>query len=187
VSVNKKSRIRQLMPLVDQIKDKKLRKGVLDVWVKAWEESEWEDLADCPFSVALKVKLEECSLIQHTNCVTATALAMAANTRDILGIPVNDDLVLAGALLHDVCKVVENAPEFKHSTIGKNLVHGMYGVHLALNAGLPIEIAHIISSHTPQVSQVPNIVEGILLSYADMAAVDPILLRKGAPLFYKRH
>ena len=185
--VNKKSRVLELLPIISNIKNKKLKDGVLDVWVRAWEDSDWKDLTDCPFSVNLKVKLEECSLVQHTTCVTNIALAMADNVRDILGIPVNNDLVLAGALLHDVCKVVENAPGDKHSTIGKNLAHGVYGVHLAINAGLPIEIAHIIGSHTPQVTQVPNIVEGILVSYADMAAVDPILLKKGAPLFYKRH
>lgn len=187
--MEKKERVRQLIPLVDQIKDEKLRNGVVEIWVKVWEESEWEDLADCPFSLALDV--QDCNLIQHTNFVTTIALAMGSCARDIWHIPVDTDLLLAGALLHDVSKAVEDAPEEgkpgKQSEIGENLLHGAYGVHLALNAGLSLKVAHLISSHTPRVSQLPNVVEGIFICYADFAAADTVLLRKGMPLLLKRH
>ncbi|MCJ7791110.1 MAG: HDIG domain-containing protein [Dehalococcoidia bacterium] len=180
--MEKSERIRQLMPLINQIKDEKLRTGVVETWVKAWEESEWEDVADCPFHVGL----QDCSLIQHTNFVVTVAMAMASSARDTWHIPVDTDLLLAGAVLHDVCKVVEHSPEKgkpgKQSAIGENLVHGAYGVHLALNVGLPLSVAHLIGTHTPQVSQVPKVIEGIFICYADYAAADIFLLDKGMPL-----
>ncbi len=140
--MGKRERIRQLMPLVDQIKDEELRNGVVEIWVEVWEKSDWQDLADCPFVPTLET--QECSLIQHTNFVTAVAIAMASYAQEIWHIPIDTDLLLAGALLHDVSKVVEYAPEKgkpgKQSEIGKNLLHGAYAVHLALNAGLPLSV-----------------------------------------------
>ncbi len=118
--------------------------------------------------------------------VVTIAMAMASFAGDTWHIPVNTDLLLAGAMLHDVCKVVECAPEEgkpgKRSAIGENLVHGAYGVHLALNAGLPLRVVHLIGSHTPQVSQLPKVVEGIFICYADYAAADIFHLGKGMPL-----
>lgn len=180
--MEKRERIRQLMPLIDQIQGEKLRNGVIETWVRAWEESEWEDMADCPFHP----EIENCSLIQHTNFVATIALNMASSAKDIWHISVNTDLLLAGAVLHDVSKVLEYAPQEgkpgKKSAIGENLVHGAYGVHLALNAGLPLEVAHLIGTHTPQVSQVPKVIEGILLCYADSAAADIFFARSGMTL-----
>ncbi|MFC1966455.1 HDIG domain-containing metalloprotein [Chloroflexota bacterium] len=186
--MEKRERIRQLMPIVDQIKDDKLRNGVLDTWVRAWNESEWEDVADCIFSLELEV--QECSLMQHTNFVATVALAMGCCGRDTWHIPVDTDLLLAGALLHDVCKVVEDAPQEgsklgKKSAIGENLQHGMYGVHLALDAKMPLEVVHIISSHTPRVTQIPKSIEGVYVCYADYAAADSLHLVKGTPLMLK--
>jgi len=186
--MDKRDRIRELMPLINEIKDEELRTGVVDVWLKVWEESEWEDLADCPFSLELEVS--ECNLIQHTNFVANATKTMGLYSRETWNIPVDMDILLAGALLHDVSKAVEDAPEKgkpgKHSVIGKNLQHGMYGVHLALEAGLPIQIAHLISCHTPRVTQLPNIPEGVFICHADIAAADTVLLRKGLPLILKR-
>ncbi|MFC1993203.1 HDIG domain-containing metalloprotein [Chloroflexota bacterium] len=180
--MEKSERIRQLMPLIDQIQDEKIRNGVIETWLKAWEESEWNDIADCPFHP----DVENCSLMQHTNFVVTTALHMANSAKEIWHVPVNTDLLLASALLHDVSKALEYAPQEgtlgKKSAIGENLIHGAYGVHLALNAGLPLEVAHIIGVHTPQVSQIPKTIEGILICYADSAAADIFFARSGMTL-----
>lgn len=187
--MEKIDRIHQLIPSIDQIKDEQLRNGVIEIWCKVWEDSGWKDLTDCPFNLSLSV--EECNLIQHTNFVTSVALAMGQYARDIWGMQVDTDLILAGALLHDVSKAMEVEPKeediAKKSEIGKNLLHGAYGVHLVLSAGLPLKVAHLISSHTPRVSQLPDIVEGVFISYADYAAADAVLLKKGLPLLLKRH
>ncbi len=46
---------------------------------------------------------------------------------------------------------------------------------------------HIISSHTPRVTQIPkSIIEGVYVSYADYAAADSFHLVKSMPLMLKR-
>ena len=184
--MDKRERILQLMPIIEKIQDEKLKNGVIEVWVKAWEESAWPDLADCPFNV----NCPNCNLIQHTNFVATIAMAMASLARNTLNISVDTDLLLAGSVLHDVSKVLENvppevAPDGK-SKIAKNLVHGTYGVHLALNAGLPLEVAHLINVHTPQVSAMPKVIEGIFLCYADLAAYDMLFIGTNIPLNLER-
>ena len=162
--------------------ESELRNGVIGVWVKAWEDSEWEDVADCPWDPTIK----DCSLVKHHKFVMATAMAMSAHVHDIWQIFVDNDVLLAGAALHDVCDVVDYAPEKgtqgKRSAIGENTVHGTYGVHLALNANLPLEVVHLISFHTTEVLQFPKFIEGILLCHADYTASDIFHLREGKPL-----
>lgn len=180
--MQKKERIRQAIPYIDQIKDERLREQVLQVWVRAWEETCWKDIADVPFDL----HVAGCSLVEHTNFVVSSAIAMASIARNIWQLEVDTDVLLAGAVLHDVSKVVEQQPEEgklgKKSPIGENMVHGAYGTHLALDAGLPLSVVHIINCHTPQVSMVPKTLEGILLSHADHAAADLFFLQAGKPL-----
>ncbi len=180
--MEKRERVRQLIPPIDQIKNDTLRDGVLGVWVRTWDESQWADISDCPFSA----EIPGCDLIQHTNFVINTATAMASLVKSLWGYPIDTDILLAAAALHDVCKLAEIAPEKgkpgKKSLIGESLVHGAYGAHLALDAGIPLEVVHIISCHTPQVSKVPNSLEGVLICYADYAAADIFQLRNKRPL-----
>ena len=184
--MEKRKRILELMPLIEEIKDDKLRNGVIDVWVKAWEDSEWEDVADCFFSV----KIPNCTLIQHINFVAVIAKAMADFSRNTWQTPINYDLLIAGGILHDVCKVVEHAPEEgkigKESEIGENLMHGNYGVHLALNSGLPLDVINIISVHSPQVAKAPKNIEGIFICFADLATADMFFLGTDRTLYVER-
>jgi len=180
--LGKKERIRKLIPLISRIKDEKLRASVEDVWVKAWEESGWEDVNDCPFHL----QIEGVTLIQHTNFVATIALAMATFAKDTWRMSINIDLLIAGAALHDVSKLLEHAPQKgtlgKHSVIDENLVHGTYGVHLALNLRLPLGVINIMGTHTPQVGKKPKSIEGLFICYADYASADPHFLANGLPL-----
>ncbi len=186
--MGKSERVRELLPMINRIQDEGLRGRVISVWVKAWEESKWEDLADAAFN--LDVDVAECNLVKHTNLVTELAYAMASSARQVLNIMVDMDVLLAGGLLHDVSKLVEMAPEKgkpgKKSALGKNLLHSIYGVHLALNAGIPLEIVHIIGSHSPRVAQGPNGYEALFVSYADFVAADTVRMRAGTSLWLKK-
>ncbi|MBI4334598.1 MAG: HDIG domain-containing protein [Chloroflexi bacterium] len=175
--MDKLQRLKQLIPSITGIKNAKLRKGVLAVWVRAWEESAWNDPAECPFIP----DSPDCSLVQHTNFIVETVLAMASSAKSIWNIGLNTDFLIAGAVLHDVSKLVEFAPGAV-SEIGENLVHASYGVHLALNAGLPLQVVNMIGAHTPQVYLLPKSPEGVLLCYADYAAADIFHLLHGKSL-----
>ena len=87
---------------------------------------------------------------------------------------------------NDVSKLLEHAPQKgtlgKHSVIDENLVHGTYGVHLALNLRLPLGVINIMGTHTPQVGKKPKSIEGLFICYADYASADPHFLANGLPL-----
>lgn len=180
--MEKAERIRELMPLIDNIKDKKLREGVVKIWVRVWGESKFKDVADCPAFPGI----EGCDAIQHTNCVTEVCVAMASIVRKIWGFPINDDLLLAAGLLHDIDKIVAEIPlkdgSVKPSPMGENLIHGSYGAYLVLSEGLPLPLAGLIATHTPEVHKTLKTDEGLILGYADMLAADIFHLRAGRGL-----
>ncbi|MDD4859524.1 MAG: HDIG domain-containing protein [Dehalococcoidales bacterium] len=182
--MQKRQRILELLPAINQINDEKLRDNVVAVWVKAWEASEWDDPSDCVFTVGFKSS--ECNLIQHTNCVIAGCVAMASAARDIMKVPVDMDLMLAGAAMHDICKLLEFSPlkdkDAKYSETGQNLPHGTIGVHLALSAGLPMNVVHMIATHTRVVAMRPKNIEGIILTYVDYGFADVMHLLHNKPL-----
>ena len=72
-SSEKIEKIKQSFPIVMKIEDPELRETVIQCWVKMWEESEWEDLNDCPFTPPFP----DISLVQHINCVGELILSAA--------------------------------------------------------------------------------------------------------------
>ncbi len=98
--------VTRLLPELDLIVDDCLRNSVRDIWVEAWQDSAWPDLAAVPKGTALA----EESLIDHSRCVTLMSLAAAQTISSVYGIDYDPNVVAAAALLHDVCKLVENEP-----------------------------------------------------------------------------
>ena len=92
-------------------------------------------------------------LLHHTVCVAKLALSMGETVGQV-----DEDLVLAGALLHDVGKLKEISPElgFPYTTEGRFLGHISIGAMEIMEAGKQIpelnknkleELLHIILSH----------------------------------------
>jgi hypothetical protein len=44
----RRDRVRELLPELQQISDEGLRDAVTEIWLKAWIESGWEDMASVP-------------------------------------------------------------------------------------------------------------------------------------------
>ena len=59
--------------------------------------------------------------------------------------------------------------------------HGIYGAHIALEEGLPVEVAHVLATHSPRSSEYPTTVEGVIIQYADLADFESYRLSKGKP------
>jgi hypothetical protein len=95
----------------------------------------------------------------------------------------NDDLevdldtVIAGALVHDVSKLYE-FDGMERTEVGELLGHPCYGVAVVSRANLPVEIAHVVLSHSPRTSVEPATLEAELVRRADEAAAASI--RAGA-------
>ena len=168
-----KQHVRNLFPLLEKIEDTSLQDKVIAAWLRAWHEGPWKSIESAVYEPVLNVKA--CTLVQHTNLVAAGALHFGQMVKDTLGLPVNFDSLIAGSLLHDVAKLVEYGPKGElgqKTDFGKMIHHAYYGGYIALDLGIPIDIVELIVSHTPQNRAMPRSIEGIILTYLDLMALD---------------
>jgi hypothetical protein len=174
-----------IFPELNRIQSLPLRKGVLQVWELAVQESGERDLFSVPFNPEVK----GISLVEHIQFVVKASLLIAGQLKKSHGYKIDLDLLIASALLHDLGKVFEyrrRGGRFKKTEIGKFFPHGFWGVFLALREGLPLDLAHLVSSH-PHVSPVsPQRLEGIILHYADFAHADALRFSQGLETFLER-
>ncbi|MCD6453939.1 MAG: HD domain-containing protein [Candidatus Aminicenantes bacterium] len=168
----------KLIPEIDLIKDENLRSKVIKAWEKAillggWEEDE---LPLIPFT--LLIKNVPINLFQHTRAVTRCALGVYEAYERIYGKinPLNRDILLAGAILHDVGKLLEyekSRGEFVKSKRGKLLRHPISGAALAWSLGLPEEVCHIIAAHSKEGDHVKRSPEAFVVYHCDFANFEP--------------
>jgi putative nucleotidyltransferase with HDIG domain len=177
-----------LKPWLEKIKDKKLREAVVRTFELALKKSGYKsayNLKKIPFS--LLVDCKGVSFIDHTLAVTHGAYYLAeAQIKYFPKLPykINMDRLIAGALIHDVGKVLEIEPDgkggFRKSRNGKLLRHPLSGLVVAAEAGCPEEILNIIGCHAKEGDGAPKVVETIFIHQADFATFDPlVMLEKG--------
>ncbi len=167
--------VRAALPEVAEIADDDLREGVLDAWEAALAESGVADPDDLPWLPPEEEKrlgISE-SGVAHVRDVTRGAVALADALADRFEVDV--DLVVAGALVHDVSKCYEFDGD-ERTRIYDLLGHPYYGVHAVVAAGLPVELAHVVLSHSPRTSVEPATLEAAIVKAADDAAAAGIRL-----------
>ena len=167
-----KEDILKLLPEIDKIKDEKLKEKVILTWEQGIKEGGWKikDLEKIPFT--LLIKDTKVNLIQHTRAVTNTSYEAAKILIEIYGnlIELDLDMLLAGAILHDVGKLIEYKEvkgKFVKSEKGKLLRHPFSGANLAAKCGLPEEVIHVIAVHSKEGDLGGRTVEGIIVYHAD--------------------
>lgn len=170
--------IRMVLPEVDWIEDEGLREAVIRTYARALKEGGWapEDLTQMPFTL---IKDTDISYADHVRAVTRIARAVYDVFKDLFGgrIQVNRDVLLAGALLHDVGKLVEverKDGRYQKSTGGKVLRHPFSGVALASAEGLPPGVLHIIAAHSKEGDPYPRTPEGVIVHHADFTCFDTL-------------
>jgi len=170
-------KIESIFPDLHKISKKDLRDKVVQTWTEAIRRGGWEieDLRDIPFTLLITdVKID---LIQHTNNVTRTALAIAGELDSCYDeLTISMDLLVAGALLHDVAKLLEYAKKdgkVVKSHMGQYLRHPISGAALAAKHGLPDEVIHAIGSHSKEGNFAKRTVEAIIIHHADFLNFEP--------------
>jgi HD domain len=177
-------RIRVLLPMISELRDEELASAVAGIWVEAWGESNWTDLADVPKGLRGGERTPR-SLVEHVCAVAEGSLAYAVRMEACHGWAYDRELLLSAALLHDTSKVVEYASEGDRvvvSEIGRLLQHGVWTANRVLGRGLGLDLAHLIVSHTPMSRTTPQSVEGVVLYYIDMLDSDVMSWHAGDPL-----
>jgi putative nucleotidyltransferase with HDIG domain len=178
--------ILETFPFIEDIRDAELKHKVVDAWVRAMKESSFEAIENIPFSL----NVPEARLVDHIHFVLEIARSVAMQAEKTMDMAVDWDLLIALVLLHDVGKAVEyeNADgTCDRSEIGRKFGHGLWGAHIALGVGLPLNLAHLISTHTGDSPHPPPLLEGIILHYADFVYADLLYFKSGSTTFLAKN
>jgi len=170
--------VRDLWPELMWIKDEDQREATAKTWELALERSPLtvEDLNTIPFT--LLVPDLKVSFMAHKRCVVHIARDAAAKMDSFFGrdLPTDTDVTVAGAILADVGKLLEydikDGKSCKSET-GKYLRHPFTGVALAMEAGVPENVCHIIAAHAGEGDMVKRTTEAYVVHHADFMTFLP--------------
>ncbi len=170
------AKIRELFPEIEWIESKDMQAKVVASIEDALKTGGWqpEDMDKIPFTLLIP----DCpfSYLDHVRGVTRIAKAAmdefnAIYPKKDAKFTLNNDLLVAGALLHDVGKLVEYEKNAKgetvKSTMGKNLRHPFSGTVIALRNGCPDAVGHIIANHAHEGDGTLRSPEGVMVNKAD--------------------
>jgi putative nucleotidyltransferase with HDIG domain len=170
--------VKRLWPELAWIQDPHLRDQVSLTWELAFRESplEPEDLDEIPFTLLVP----DCpaTFMEHKRCVVHIARRSAEAMLEFMGtsLAIDMDAVIAGAILADVGKLLEYEVvdgKARQSDRGKALRHPFTGVALAMQAGVPDRVCHVIAAHAAEGDLVKRSTEAIIVHHADFMAYLP--------------
>ena len=168
---------KKIYPELDWIADGALAEKVAEVWDNAYARGGWkgDDINAIPFT--LLVGETKITLVEHTRLVTSLSRGIAGTMKDVGNIALNLDHLIAGALLHDVGKLLEYrraGESFQVSRSGKLLRHPLSGMGLAVAGGLPEDVCHIIAVHSREGEGSYRSPEAVVLHHADFIAFETV-------------
>ena len=173
-----KDKVMAIWPEINWIKDEELKIKTRDAWVYAIENSPLEpkDLEEIPFS--LLIKNCNVSFMNHKRTCVQLAVDIAKKMVENFGdeINVNMDILISGAILIDVGKLLEYElvdGKLSTSNYGKVVRHPFSGVAIAARFNLPPEVQHIIGTHSKEGDLGKRTVESIIVHHADFVSFEP--------------
>jgi len=182
-----KSLMKQL-PLINRISDGNLRGLVIEVWVRLWRQSPYGDISEVP-NFTRELSSGDETLIRHTDAVVKMSETAAREFQEVYGASLNYDNLLAGAILHDVDKLVlygRQGDSVELTELGRKVTHGEYGALVAKQVGLPEQVVNIIASHSVVKREtLPASIEAVLVSCCDGAVFQSYRLMIGDELWQK--
>lgn len=176
--------ILELWPEINWIKDEDLREKTKKVWELALERSVLtaEDLNKIPFTLLAGPDLKV-TFMDHKRSVVHIAKAAGEKVNEFYHgeLKVNMDVLIAGAILIDVGKLLEYVLDENgnaiQGTYGKYLRHPFSGVSLAEECGIPAEVCHIIATHAGEGDLVKRTTEAYIVHHADFMTFLPFKSR----------
>ena len=172
--------VHTLWPELDWIVDSSLREKTAATWELALKRSVLKagDLDKIPFTLLCGPDLKV-SFMAHKRCVVHVAKASGEKMNEFFktDLTVNMDVLISGAILADVGKLLEyeldkdgKAVQGKH---GQYLRHPFSGVSLAEECGVPAEVCHIIAAHAHEGDLVKRTTEAYIVHHADFMTFLP--------------
>jgi putative nucleotidyltransferase with HDIG domain len=172
--------LRSLWPELDWIQDADLRDKTARTWELALEKSvlKPEDLRKIPFTLLAGPDLKV-SFMDHKRAVVHIARECGLKFKEFFKneLKVNMDVLIAGAILADVGKMLEYELDATGKSYqgkyGEYLRHPFSGVSLAEQCNVPPEVCHIIAAHAAEGDLVKRSVEAYIVHHADFMTFLP--------------
>jgi putative nucleotidyltransferase with HDIG domain len=171
-----RARVRDELPEVEEIRDPGLRDKVVEAWALALARSSFGAISEIePSGRPGQDTLKKGTQLDHIRGVTRLAIRIADESGTIFpDLDVDRDILIAGALCHDVGKPFEFDPEnlkrWRTDPRAAGLPairHPAYGVHICLTVGLPEEVAHCAAAHSGEGDLVTRSLENTIIHYVD--------------------
>ena len=169
-----------LWPEIAWINDPELRTNTAKVWETALEKSvlTTDDLKRIPFTLLCGPDLKV-SFMDHKRAVVHIARESGLKMNEFFKdeLPVDMDVLISGAILADVGKLLEYILDEEGNAIqgnyGKYLRHPFSGVSLAESCGIPPEVCHIIAAHAGEGDMIKRSTEAYVVHHADFMTFLP--------------
>ena len=169
---------KKLWPELEWIKDKELRDKTAKTWALALERSVLTvgDLNTIPFT--LLVPNLKVTFMAHKRAVVHICKDSGEQMNKFFkdDLPVDMDVLISGAILCDVGKLLEY--ELKdgkavQGSYGKYLRHPFSGVSIAEQCGVPSSVCHIIATHAGEGDMVKRSTEAYVVHHSDFMTFLP--------------
>lgn len=173
-----RDQIREELPEVNEIRDDELRRKVIEAWAMSLAGSSYRSLRDMPAcGVPGDLEAKSGNQTDHLRGVTRLAIKLADDfTEHFPQVDIDRDIVVAGALCHDIGKPWEFDPgnrkrwaESRQHTGFPSVRHPAYGAHICLTVGLPEEVVHIAIAHSAEGLVVERSIENTIVRAMDHA------------------
>ena len=173
-----------LWPELKWIQDEDLRNRTAKTWELALEKSVLtpDDLNTIPFTLLCGPDLKV-SFMAHKRCVVHVAKDSGEQMNKFFKdeLPVDMDVLISGAILADVGKLLEYELDGNGKAVqgkyGKYLRHPFSGVSLAEQCGVPAAVCHIIAAHAGEGDMVKRSTEAYIVHHADFMTFLPFKSR----------
>jgi putative nucleotidyltransferase with HDIG domain len=167
----------ELIPEFNLVEDAELREKCIKTWEVAMQRGGWE-AADLPkMAQSLQIRDAPTDFVEHTRAVTLICAGVADVFETVYGErnQLSRDQLLAGALLHDVGKLLEYTLEDGQTVLsdfGSKIRHPFSGVALGLEHGVPSEVLHMIAAHAKEGDLMQRSKEAVVLHHADFTTFE---------------
>lgn len=185
ISKNIKSNVEEELVELEEISSEDIRKKVVDAWAYSLEREGYERISDIQGSGGPDfLVLKNGTQLDHIRGVARLSMRYGDELKLLHpDLPLDRDVLIAGALIHDVGKTLEyneSKREFwsknQHRSGWPATRHPVHGWHVCLTVGLPEEIAHIAASHSREGGFIVRSLEGVIVHHCDHAFWQALLV-----------
>lgn len=174
------TQVLELWPELEWIQNDELREQTAKTWELALERSvlTGEDLKRIPFTLLCGPHLTV-TFMDHKRSVVHIAKDAGDKINEMYHgeLTVNMDVLISGAILADVGKLLEYVLDENgkaiQGTYGKYLRHPFSGVSLAEECDCPAEVCHIIAAHAGEGNMIKRTTEAYIVHHADFMTFLP--------------